>query len=118
MPSERDSECLFCRIVSGDVPATKVHETETTFAFRDLNPVAPTHVLVVPKHHFPNAAALAQGEPSTVADLVDAAAAIADSEGHGEDYRLVFNTGGEAGQTVFHVHLHLLGGRSFRWPPG
>lgn len=112
------SDCLFCRIVAGDVPATIVHETPTTVAFRDVAPQAPTHVLVVPRAHFANAAALATGEPGTVADLVSSAAAVAEADGLGGDYRLVFNTGAGSGQTVFHTHLHLLGGRALTWPPG
>lgn len=114
----KSSDCLFCRIVAGDVAATVVHETETTVAFRDVGPQAPTHVLVVPRTHFTDAAELAAGEPGTVADLVSCAAAVAEIEGLGGDYRLVFNTGAGAGQSVFHTHLHLLGGRSFTWPPG
>lgn len=113
-----DSECIFCRIVAGEIPATIVHESETTVAFRDLDPQAPVHVLVVPRSHYPNAAALAQGEPATVAHLMDAAREIADAEGLLRGYRLVLNTGADAHQTVFHVHLHLLGGRPMGWPPG
>lgn len=112
------ADCLFCKIVAGEIPATVVHETPTTLAFRDIAPTAPTHVLVVPRTHLPNAAALAAEEPATVADLVNAAAAIAEAEGLGGDYRLVFNTGSGAGQTVFHAHLHVLGGRPFTWPAG
>ena len=111
-------DCLFCKIVAGEIPATVVHESATTVAFRDLNPQAPTHVLVVPRTHVANAAELAENEAGTVADLVSAAAAVASAEGHGDDYRLVFNTGAQAGQTVFHAHLHVLGGRSMTWPPG
>ncbi len=111
------SDCLFCGIVSGDVPAEVVHTTERTMAFRDLNPQAPTHVLVVPRDHYANAAELAAGDPVASAELVATAAAVATAEGH-DDYRLVFNTGPGAGQTVFHTHLHLLAGRSLGWPPG
>lgn len=111
-------DCLFCRIVAGDVPAEVVHESATTLAFRDLHPQAPTHVLVVPRSHHANAAELARAEPATVADLVTAAAAVAGDEGLGDHYRLVLNTGADAGQTVFHTHLHLLGGRGLTWPPG
>ncbi|MBV9831159.1 MAG: histidine triad nucleotide-binding protein [Marmoricola sp.] len=114
----RDEDCLFCKIVAGDIPADVVHETDTTFAFRDVNPEAPTHVLVVPRSHYPNAAALADGEPGTAADLLSAAGAIAAQEGLDEGYRLVFNTGAQAHQTVFHAHLHVLGGRPMGWPPG
>lgn len=113
-----DSDCIFCRIVAGEIPADVVHESATTLAFRDLQPQAPTHVLVIPRSHYPNAAALAQGEPATAAHLLDAARQIAADEGLENGYRLVFNTGADAHQTVFHVHLHLIGGRSMGWPPG
>lgn len=112
-----DADCLFCKIVAGDVPSEKVHETETTYAFRDVNPQAPTHVLVVPRSHYADAAELGQGEPQTLVHLVEAAHAIAEAEGL-EGYRMVFNTGAAAQQTVFHTHLHVLGGRSMTWPPG
>ena len=114
----RDPDCLFCKIVAGDIDADVVHESDTTVAFRDLNPQAPTHVLVIPRSHYPNAATLAAGEPGTAAHLFDAGAAIADAEGLGEGYRLVFNTGAQAHQTVFHAHMHLIGGRAMTWPPG
>lgn len=116
--STPEAGCIFCRIVAGEVPATIVHNTATTVAFRDVSPQAPTHVLVVPRTHVVNAAELATLEPGTMADLVAAAAEVAEGEGLGGDYRLVFNTGAGAGQTVFHTHLHLLGGRSLSWPPG
>jgi histidine triad (HIT) family protein len=111
-------DCLFCGIVAGEIPAQVVHETGTLVAFRDVQPQAPTHVLVVPRTHHANAAALAAAEPATLAELVSAAARVAQAEGLDEQYRLVLNTGADAGQSVFHVHLHLLGGRSFTWPPG
>ncbi len=111
-------DCLFCRIVSGDIDADVVHQSSTTLAFRDLNPQAPTHVLVIPRSHYANAADLAEGEPAALVGLFEAARAIADSEGLGEGYRLVLNTGAAAHQTVFHAHLHVLGGRSMTWPPG
>lgn len=113
-----DLDCLFCKIVAGEIPAEIVHRTETTVAFRDLVPQAPTHVLVIPVSHYPNAAALAEGEPATSAHLFDAAREVAAAEGLENGYRLVFNTGEDAHQTVFHVHMHLLGGRSLGWPPG
>ncbi|QCX27978.1 histidine triad nucleotide-binding protein [Nocardioides jishulii] len=116
--STPQADCIFCKIVAGEIPATVVHESPTVVAFRDLTPQAPTHVLVVPRSHYANAAELSAGEPATMADLVDAAAAVARDDGVGEDYRLVFNTGTGAGQTVFHTHLHVLGGRPFTWPPG
>lgn len=111
-------DCPFCRIVTGDIEADLVHESPTTLAFRDLNPQAPTHVLVIPRSHYPNAAALAAGEPETAAHLFDAARAVAELDGLEESYRLVFNTGASAHQSVFHVHMHLLGGRPMTWPPG
>lgn len=110
-------DCLFCRIVAGEIPAEVVHSTERTLAFRDINAQAPTHVLVVPKDHYADAADLAAGDPVASAELLTAAAAVAEAEGHA-DYRLVFNTGAGAGQTVFHTHLHVLGGRPLTWPPG
>lgn len=111
-------DCLFCSIVAGDVPSEVVHVTERTVAFRDVNPQAPTHVLVVPRAHHRDAAALAAADPQASAELVTAAAAVATAEGHGEAYRLVYNTGAGAGQTVFHTHLHVIAGRDLRWPPG
>lgn len=118
MSAQRDADCLFCKMVAGEVPADIVHETETTLAFRDINPQAPTHVLVIPRTHHVNAAALARDEPGTAADLLTSAAAVAEGEGVAEGYRLVFNTGASAGQVVFHVHLHVVGGRPMGWPPG
>lgn len=109
--------CLFCKIVAGDVPADVVHTTERTMAFRDLNPQAPTHVLIVPRDHYADAAELAAGDPVASAELITTAAAVATAEGVAA-YRLVFNTGADAGQSVFHTHLHLLAGRSLTWPPG
>ena len=105
------SDCLFCRIVSGEIPATLVGESEHTVAFRDIAPQAPTHVLVVPKDHYPDVAALS-AQPALLAELVEQANAVATDEGLvGRGYRLVFNTGPDAGQTVFHAHGHVLGGR-------
>jgi histidine triad (HIT) family protein len=110
-------DCLFCKIVAGDIPGEVVHTTERTVAFRDVNPQAPLHVLVVPRDHYDDAAALATGDPESSAELLRTAAAVATAEGY-DDYRMVFNTGAEAGQSVFHTHLHVLAGRSFTWPPG
>lgn len=109
------SACLFCQIVAGGIPAQIVHETERTVAFRDIAPQAPTHVLVVPRAHHENAAALAEADPAASAELVTAAAAVAAQESL-TGYRLIFNTGADAGQTVFHAHLHVLGGRPLSWP--
>lgn len=106
-----DNDCLFCRIVAGEIPATIVHETDTTLAFRDIDPKAPVHVLVIPKAHHPDVAALALADPALTADVLAAAAAVAGAEGlPGDGYRLIFNTGRYAGQEVFHVHGHVLGG--------
>ncbi len=118
MTGQKDADCLFCKIVDGQIPADVVHETETTVAFRDINPQAPTHVLVIPRSHQPNVAALAANEPAIAVDVLNAAAAVAEQEGLGEGYRLLFNTGEQAGQAVFHVHAHVVGGRRMGWPPG
>ncbi|MFT7837437.1 histidine triad nucleotide-binding protein [Saccharothrix sp. BKS2] len=109
----RTSDCLFCRIVAREVPGTVVHETDTTLAFRDITPQAPTHVVLVPKVHVENAAALAAAAPGVLDDLFLAAGEVAKTEGIADSgYRLLFNTGRDAGQTVFHAHLHVLGGRA------
>ncbi|MFB9836150.1 histidine triad nucleotide-binding protein [Actinoallomurus acaciae] len=114
-----EQDCLFCKIVSGDVPATVVRETDRTLAFRDINPQAPTHVLVVPKEHHPTAVELASSDGDLLAELVREAHQVAVADGVAESgYRVVFNTGPGAGQTVFHVHAHVLGGRGLNWPPG
>jgi histidine triad (HIT) family protein len=110
-------DCLFCKIVAGEIPADVVAETERALAFRDVNPQAPVHVLVVPRAHVATAAELAESEPETLADLFLVGARVAADAGH-ESYRTVFNTGEEAGQTVFHAHLHVLAGRAMTWPPG
>jgi histidine triad (HIT) family protein len=118
MSAQRDPDCLFCKIVAGEIPADVVHETETTIAFRDIEPQAPTHILVIPRTHVPNAAALAAEEPEVLIDMVATVGTVAEKEGLGEGYRLVFNTGRRAYQSVFHVHGHVLGGRDMTWPPG
>ena len=103
-------------MVSSSLPKF-VHTTERSVAFRDIDAKAPTHVLVVPRDHYENAAELAGGDPTALAELVRAAHTVAAAEGH-DDYRLVFNTGADAGQSVFHAHLHVLAGRAMTWPPG
>jgi histidine triad (HIT) family protein len=114
--STRDPHCLFCKIVAGTVPAEVVGTSTHAIAFRDLHPQAPTHVLVIPRRHAANASeTAAQGG---VDALVALAAQVAHEEGLDQGYRLVFNTGPDAGQAVYHTHLHLLGGRSLTWPPG
>jgi histidine triad (HIT) family protein len=115
---EPAADCLFCKIVSGEIPGDIVHADDTTVAFRDVTPQAPTHVLVVPRSHYATAAELAAHEPTTAADMLATAAQVADDEGLGGGYRMVFNTGPDASQTVLHAHLHVLGGRSMQWPPG
>jgi histidine triad (HIT) family protein len=108
--------CLFCRIVRREIPARIVREDEHTIAFRDIDPKAPTHVLVIPKDHI---ASLDDArDPAVVGRLMLVAAEIAKSEGITGGYRTVVNCGADAGQTVFHLHLHLLGGRKLTWPPG
>lgn len=110
-------DCIFCRIVAGEIPADVVAEAETTLAFRDLNPQAPVHVLVIPRTHLADVAEVAQAEPQTVAEMVRMARQVVVDEGH-DSYRLVANTGEDAGQSVLHAHLHVLAGRTQSWPPG
>lgn len=115
----RVSDCLFCKIVSGDIPAERVAESDRTIAFRDINPQAPTHVLIIPKDHHANLGALADADGAVLAEVAAQARQVAEAEGIADaGYRVVFNTGAEAGQTVFHVHAHVLGGRRMTWPPG
>ncbi len=112
-------ECLFCAIAAGDIPSTEVLSTELSYAFRDLNPAAPTHVLVVPREHVADAAALDSSDGDMIADLFSTARAVAQVEGLEErGYRLVLNVGEDAGNSVPHLHLHVLGGRRMAWPPG
>jgi histidine triad (HIT) family protein len=111
--------CLFCRIASGEIPAAIVHETPETLAFRDINPRAPSHILVIPRRHIASIASLEPDDRSLAGQLLLVAAEIARQEGFaGKGYRVVSNIGEWGGQTVDHLHLHLMGGRSFTWPPG
>jgi histidine triad (HIT) family protein len=113
------ADCLFCKIVAGDVPADKVAESDHIVAFRDINPQAPTHVLIIPKDHYPDLAALAGSDGALLTEIAVEAGRVAEAGGIADSgYRVVFNTGPEAGQTVFHVHAHVLGGRRLEWPPG
>ena len=113
------ADCLFCRIVAGEIPATIVYQNDQVVAFRDITPQAPTHVLVVPRRHIASLSDLGPGDDALVGEMVRAAAGIAKAAGHADrGYRTVFNTNADAGQTVFHIHLHLLGGRKMGWPPG
>ena len=112
------SDCLFCRIAAGDIPADVVHETDRVLAFRDITPQAPTHVLVVPRDHHADVGALADADPGLLGEVMTAAVAVARAEGLSGGYRLVANTGDDGGQTVHHLHVHVLGGRGLGWPPG
>jgi len=111
--------CLFCRIIAREIPASIVYEDDRILAFNDINPQAPTHVLVVPKRHIETLNDLTPEDDALVGEVVRRAAAIAKERGlSAGGFRTVFNTNRDAGQTVFHIHLHLLGGRSLEWPPG
>jgi histidine triad (HIT) family protein len=111
--------CLFCKIVSREIPASIVYEDDRLIAFNDINPQAPTHVLIVPKRHIDTLSDLQPSDDGLVGEMVRRAAAIAKERGvEAAGFRTVFNTNKDAGQTVFHIHLHLLGGRSLGWPPG
>ena len=114
-----DQDCLFCKIVAGDIPADIIYESDAAIAFRDINPQAPTHVLVIPRRHVSTINDLEPGDAALVGELFLAARHIAAEEGIAEHgYRSVINCNRAAGQTVFHVHLHVLGGRDLDWPPG
>ena len=113
------SDCLFCNIKDGEVPADVVFESDTVIAFRDINPQAPTHVLIIPRKHIPTINDIAPEDYGIVGSLYAAAAEIAGEAGFADTgYRAVMNCNEAAGQTVFHIHLHLLGGRALTWPPG
>lgn len=115
--SETAEDCLFCKIVSGAIPAEVVGETGDSLAFRDVEPAAPTHVLVVPRRHVPDIASLGAASADELADVVALAARVAEQEGL-PGYRVVANTGEAAQQSVFHAHVHVIGGRTLNWPPG
>jgi diadenosine tetraphosphate (Ap4A) HIT family hydrolase len=113
------ADCLFCRIIAGEVPGTKVHEDDLVIAIRDIAPKAPTHLLLIPREHIPSASELTDASGPMLGRLFATAAQLARSEGVAEGgYRLVSNVGSDAGQSVDHLHVHLLGGRSLAWPPG
>ena len=112
------ADCLFCRIAAGEIPATKVHEDDEVFAIRDIHPQAPTHVLVLPVRHVASAADLTEADASLLGRLFAVAAKLARDEGLDGGWRLVTNVGRDGGQSVDHLHLHLLGGRQLTWPPG
>jgi histidine triad (HIT) family protein len=111
--------CLFCKVVAGEVPSKKVHEDEHLVVFEDINPQAPLHVLIVPKRHIATLNDLQPGDDALIGEMVRRAAAVAQERGvDASGYRTVFNCNSAAGQTVFHIHLHVLGGRRMTWPPG
>ena len=112
------TECIFCRIVRGDAAADILYQDDKVTAFRDLNPAAPVHVLIVPNKHIPSAANIEPSDGPVVGKLFVIGRQLAEELGVAEGYRLVINSGGPAGQSVFHLHLHLLAGRRFGWPPG
>ena len=117
--SEVSQDCLFCKILAGDIPADIIYESETAIGFRDINPKAPTHVLIIPRQHIATINDISEEDHSIVGSLFSAAREIAAAEGIAEEgYRAVMNCNEAAGQTVFHIHLHLLGGRALGWPPG
>jgi len=113
------SECLFCRIVAGEVPADEVASTDHTIAFRDIAPAMPVHVLVVPRRHIESAATVEPADAEVLSDMFQTARRVAEAEGLGpRGWRLVFNVGEDANNSVPHLHLHVLGGRPMDWPPG
>lgn len=112
-------DCLFCKILAGEVPSDEMASTDEVYAFRDIDPKAPTHVLVVPRRHIPHAHEISEGDGPILEAMVRCAQGIAEAEGVAESgYRLVLNVGDDAGNTVPHLHLHLIGGRALSWPPG
>jgi histidine triad (HIT) family protein len=116
--TDRDPGCLFCRIAADELPSERVYEDEDVIAFRDIAPRAPTHVLVIPRRHVPDVHALVDADDALLGRLFAAVRAVADNAGLRDGYRVVTNVGADAGQTVFHLHLHVLGGRPMAWPPG
>ena len=114
-----DAACLFCRIIAGEIPSTKLLETPDAVVIADLNPQAPVHGLAIPRRHIPSAAQLSAADAATLLAVIDAANTVARDKGVAETgYRLVMNTGADAGQSVLHLHVHILGGRPLGWPPG
>ena len=117
--TRRMSECLFCRIIRKEIPASIIYEDDHVLAFNDINPQAPLHALVIPKRHIASLNSLSAQDDALVGEVIRRAAAIARDKGYADrGFRTVFNTNAEAGQTVFHIHLHLLAGRGLTWPPG
>ncbi len=114
-----DNNCLFCRIIDGEIPGEFVHQDERCVVIKDINPQAPTHALVIPREHLQSLDDASQRDEALLGHLLRVAARVANEQGHAESgYRTVINTGAGAGQSVFHLHVHLLGGRPMHWPPG
>lgn len=111
-------DCLFCKIINGEIPSSKVYEDDTVFAFRDIEPQAPTHILIIPKQHINSAAEIDESNSAVISHIFEVAAKIAKQEGLDDGFRIVNNCGDIAGQTVKHLHFHLMGGREFTWPAG
>ncbi|PLX46868.1 MAG: histidine triad nucleotide-binding protein [Desulfobulbaceae bacterium] len=111
-------DCLFCKIINGDIPSDTLYEDDDVFAFRDINPQAPVHFLVIPKKHISGPAAVAAEDEKLIGKMMRVGAEVARREGIGDGFRLVYNNGADAGQVVFHIHMHILGGRDLTWPPG
>src|SRR3954449_6076753 len=110
MTTQTSSDCLFCKIVTGEIPSERVAESEAAVAFRDINPAAPVHVLVVPRRHEPTVGSLASASADDLADVFRLAQQVAEQEGAGDAHRMIVNTGAQAGQTIFHAHVHVLAG--------
>jgi histidine triad (HIT) family protein len=113
-----EENCLFCKVIDGEIPGDFVHQDERCVVIRDINPQAPTHVLVIPRDHIESLDDASQKEEGLLGHLLRVAARMANDSGHAEGYRTVINTGAESGQSVFHLHVHVLGGRPMKWPPG
>ena len=111
-------DCLFCKIINGEIPSSKVYEDDTVFAFRDIEPQAPTHILIIPKQHIKSAAEIDESNSAVISHIFEVAAKIAKQEGLDDGFRIVNNCGDIAGQTVKHLHFHLMGGREVTWPAG
>jgi histidine triad (HIT) family protein len=117
MERTMSDNCIFCKIIRGEIPAAKLFEDEDVLAFRDISPAAPTHFLVIPKKHISGPAAVAAEDERLIGKMMRVGSETAAKEGV-PDFRAVFNNGAQAGQTVFHIHMHILSGRSLSWPPG
>ncbi len=112
------SDCLFCKITAGEIPSEKLYEDDDILAFKDIAPQAPVHFLVIPKKHIVDPSSVTAEDEQLMGKIMRAGARIAEEQGIGDGFRVVFNNGAKAGQTVFHIHMHILGGRSMQWPPG